>query len=85
MHIPIRPAWICAGCSQEWPCHTRRAQFLAEFERATVSLGLLMGSHLVQASQDLPAARAGELYVRFLGWIGRPPRRDNRGPWIDRA
>lgn len=81
LHVPIRPGWTCAGCGRNWPCHTRRAQLLAEFDRATVSLGLLMGAHFAQAAQDLPVAPAGELYTRFLGWVRRAPRYDNRGRW----
>jgi hypothetical protein len=82
LHMPARPAWICACCWESWPCHTRRAQLRAEFDGAPVSLGLLMGAHFVEAAHDLPAVTAGELYARFLGWIrGHPRPWDNRGRW----
>jgi hypothetical protein len=73
---------MCAGCGRNWPCHTRRAQLLAEFDGAPVSLGLLMGAQFAQAAHDLPVEPAGALYARFLGWIRhQPPRAANRGHW----
>lgn len=82
LHVPARPAWICACCWESWPCHTRRAQLRAEYDGAPVSLGLLMGAHFVQAAQDQPREPAGELYAQFFGWIGhKSEATKNRGRW----
>lgn len=76
-HTPMRPSWRCVGCGLPWPCHTRRLQLLAEFERAPRSLYLLMAGYQNEAAAELPSA-AGELHARFLAWVraaehaGRP-------------
>jgi hypothetical protein len=69
LHQPVRPIWTCTSCGLEWPCPSRRAQLLAEYEGAVISLGLAMSAYLQDAAQDLPTAYAGDLYGRFLGWI----------------
>jgi hypothetical protein len=69
LHQPVRPTWTCASCGREWPCSTRRAQLLAEYEGAVTSLGLAMSAYLQEAARDLPTAYAGDLHHRFLGWI----------------
>lgn len=69
LHTPLQPTWKCAGCGREWPCLTKRAQLLAEFRGASVSLSLLMGSHFVRASADLYEVSAGALRARFVGWL----------------
>lgn len=68
-HVPMRPSWACAGCSQFWPCLTRRQQLLAEYTDAPTSLALYLGARLVAATADLPTAAAGDLHHRFLGWL----------------
>jgi hypothetical protein len=68
-HVPVRPTWTCAGCSSAWPCDTRRAELLAEYDRAPVSLSLFLAACLVDAARDLPYASAGDLYGRFVGWM----------------
>lgn len=73
-HGPLRPAWTCIGCGQPWPCHTRRAELLAEFDSAPVTLALVLAGYLVEACEDLPYEPAGPLYDRFVGWM-RPMRR----------
>jgi hypothetical protein len=67
-HVPIRPSWTCGGCPSAWPCDTRRFELLAEYERAPVSLALFLSTCLVDATGDLPHAKAGDLYHRFVGW-----------------
>jgi hypothetical protein len=67
-HRPIKPAWTCGGCAEEWPCQTRRRELQAEYDRAPVSLTLSMAAHLVEATQDLAQVPAGYLHYRFLGW-----------------
>jgi hypothetical protein len=69
LHIPLRPRWICAGRGCDWPCPTRRGQLSAEYDRARVCLSLVMTSYFADACEDLPAVPAGELYLRFLGWV----------------
>ncbi|GII25480.1 hypothetical protein [Planosporangium mesophilum] len=78
-HNPVRPGWRCGGCGQPWPCGTRRSQLAAEYEGARVSLALLMSTSFCAAAQDLPDVRAGDLYLRFLGWLD-PYRRGDPGP-----
>lgn len=69
VHIPLRPAWSCAGCSLPWPCPTRRDQLVAEYATDTLPLALYLAACLVDAAYDLPHAPAGVLYQRFLGWL----------------
>jgi hypothetical protein len=71
LHVPMRPAWTCAACGADWPCATRRNQLAAEYDRARVSLGLLMSGYFVAAAEDLPLRACGEMYTRFLGWARR--------------
>jgi hypothetical protein len=81
LHIPMRPEWICAGCGQLWPCHARRVQLLAEYDRAPVSLLLPMSSYFVEASIDLPLADLplADLPLADLPSAGRPAgRRSDR-------
>jgi hypothetical protein len=73
VHNPVRPAWMCGGCGDPWPCATRRQQLLAEYDGAAVSLSLYMTALFVDAVRDQPHLPAGELFARFLGWL-RPPR-----------
>ncbi|WP_112726796.1 flavin reductase [Micromonospora noduli] len=67
-HHPIKPAWTCGGCAGEWPCHTRRRELRAEYDRAPVSLALYLAAHFVDAAEDLAHVPAGNLHYRFLGW-----------------
>ncbi|MET8257381.1 flavin reductase [Micromonospora sp. NPDC005205] len=67
-HLAIIPAWICAGCGADWPCHTRRRELQAEYHGAPVSLALYLAAQLVDAAQDLAHVPAGHLHCRFLGW-----------------
>ncbi len=68
-HVPLRPAWTCAGCGEPWPCQTRKRQLLAEYDGTPVSLGLFMAGHFVAAVRDVPAGAEREMYRRFLGWL----------------
>ncbi len=69
-HLAVRPTWTCGGCPSAWPCDTRRAELLAEYAGAHVSLALYLATCFADASEDLPQAPAGELYGRFIGWVG---------------
>lgn len=69
-HLPMRPAWVCSGCGGDWPCHTKRLQLRAEFLGAPVSLALYLSACFIEAAHSNPQARVGELYTRFLGWVG---------------
>jgi len=68
-HNPVRPGWTCGGCDDLWPCVSRRRQLLAEYDGAVVALHLYLTALMVDALQDLPAAPAGQVYDRFLGWV----------------
>ncbi|MFG1916074.1 hypothetical protein [Micromonospora sp. NPDC048898] len=67
-HVPVRPAWTCAGCGQEWPCPNRRRRLLIEYAHDRLSLAFYLGLHLADAAVDLSHPPADELHVRFLGW-----------------
>lgn len=66
---PVLPIWTCAGCGAAWPCHTRRQELQAEYDKAPMSLALYMSSCLVSAMQDMGWAPAGLLHRRFVGWL----------------
>jgi hypothetical protein len=72
MHVPVRPAWTCAGCGQAWPCLTRKRQLLAEFAGARVSLMLYLSRFFVEACVDMPTTTSGTLYRRFFTWPYEP-------------
>jgi hypothetical protein len=67
----MRGSWICLGCSLPWPCPTRQRQLLGQYADAPVSLALLLGSALVEATADLRDIPAGELHDQFVAWL--PP------------
>jgi hypothetical protein len=70
VHQPLRPYWTCGGCGHQWPCTTRRRQFLAEYIGHSASLALVLSAALVEAAADLRGMPAGELHDRFVGWLG---------------
>jgi hypothetical protein len=51
-----------------------RAQLLAEYSAADLSLSLYLAARLVEAAHDQPGTGAGDLYARFLGWMRIGPR-----------
>ena len=65
-HVPSRPEWTCLDCRELWPCPTRRAQILVDFERAPESLRVYMTHYLEEAMCDLPSHL--DLRGRFLRW-----------------
>ncbi|GAA2185377.1 hypothetical protein GCM10009848_14820 [Micromonospora lupini] len=67
-HVPVRPAWTCAACAQEWPCPNRRRRLLIEYAHNRLSLTFYLGLHLADAAADLPSVPADRLHARFLGW-----------------
>lgn len=69
LHVPQRPAWICRGCQQPWPCEPARGRILAEFDGTPVSLALYVAGQFAAAAAELPHERAGDLYARIVGWI----------------
>jgi len=42
---------------------------LGQYADAPVSLALLLGSAMIEASADLREVLAGELYDQFVGWL----------------
>jgi hypothetical protein len=69
-HQPLARLWTCAGCLQPWPCYSRQQQLRAYYMDSVACLSLVMGSAFIEASSDLRDRTAGELYDRFIGWIG---------------
>jgi hypothetical protein len=63
-HLPARPAWTCVVCGDDYPCATRRAQLLADFDGAPVQLAVFMSRDYLDATTELPAAK--NLHVRFF-------------------
>ncbi|MEV4641608.1 flavin reductase [Actinoplanes sp. NPDC049548] len=72
VHQPVRPSWICGGCSLAWPCPTRRLELTAEYAGARVSLMVYLTTCFVEACHDNPDGTIGCLYDRFLTWPARP-------------
>jgi hypothetical protein len=50
IHQPMAQSWICLACSMPWPCPTRRRQLLGQYADTPVSLALLLGSAMIEAS-----------------------------------
>lgn len=73
LHVPMRPHWQCVICEVPWPCHTKQAQLLAEYDGTLVSLSLLMSMYFVDAATDLRTVSCAQAYVQFFGWLPYPP------------
>jgi len=72
-HLAKRPAWTCTVCGDPYPCETRRAQLVADFEGAHFQFTLFMSMDFIAAAGELPGVPAKELHTRFF-WY-----RDGRG------
>ena len=53
IHSPTRPTWSCVGCGAPWPCPSGRAQLLAGYCAADLSLSLYLATCLVEAAPVL--------------------------------
>lgn len=70
-HLPHRPAWTCLVCDHPWPCRTARLALTAEYEGMSSALAIyLYSQHCVAAVDIGDRVTAGDLYRRFLGWVG---------------
>jgi hypothetical protein len=83
-HLPARPAWTCVVCGDDYPCATRRAQLLADFDGAAVQLAVFMSLEYLQAATDLSTVAAQVLHARFFWYRYRQPeaneiRKDGTG------
>lgn len=76
-HEPIRPAWRCAACDDDWPCARRRAELVVECHGSRVMVALVMARYFSAAVEDCPTTPAAVLYLRFLGWFRAQDRRDH--------
>ncbi|MDG4765539.1 flavin reductase [Solwaraspora sp. WMMD406] len=65
-HLPVRPSWICARCTLDWPCPSARRQLVAEHD--PVALGTYAAQRMAQAAHDLPGISPADLFDRFLSW-----------------
>lgn len=65
-HLPTRPAWDCMTCGQDWPCAVARHDLRSEMHPG--ALAVYAGSHLADASADMPQLDPQSLHDRFLGW-----------------
>lgn len=78
-HQPQRPSWECTACGDPWPC--ARAWEVLREQFPSGALGMFMVTMLTIAAGDMPAARPGILYLRFIELTGhRPPTQQQRGP-----
>lgn len=69
-HNPTRPGWRCQWCNDHWPCSTYQKWTLARYRGpAAVPLAMYLAACMVEAAADMPHAPAGDLCVRFLGWL----------------
>ena len=66
-HLPLRATWVCT-CGEPWPCEPVRVGLLDEYAEARSALIMLMLATFAEAVHDLPDARAGDLFDRFLAW-----------------
>lgn len=69
-HSPLQPSWTCSACAEQWPCETRRAAFLADFEGRRSQLRALLGCFLIDAAADL-VVPIEDLHTRFVSWSYR--------------
>lgn len=69
-HQPQRPDWRCSTCTQPWPCPLRKIGLLNEFGHHTAQLHIFMVAAGVDFLRDQPDVTGGEVYDRFLAWIG---------------
>lgn len=69
-HRPTRPAWICTGCGQDWPCVERKIVFLQDFQGRRSQLRATLGAFLIDAAEDL-VEPIEQLHTRFVSWSYR--------------
>ncbi|GLH94964.1 flavin reductase [Phytohabitans aurantiacus] len=67
-HTPVRPAWTCATCGQDWPCASARDQLCEEYGEQRVNLAVYMATQLGHAAGELTTATTTQLYERFIAW-----------------
>jgi len=72
LHEPVRPAWRCAACDEEWPCWRRRRELTLACQGSRVTLALMLAEYFSEAAADRPDIPASVLYLRFLGWLRIP-------------
>ena len=88
-HIPAQPTWRCTLDGQPWPCPGKRAELLAEYDRAPTSLYVTMAMRMADASSDLRHLSVAELHDRFLRWVPRtlsvPPEPRLERPYVQPA
>ena len=72
-HLPTRPAWTCVVCGDDYPCATRRAQLLADFDGAFVQLAVFMSLDYLEATTDLSTVAAQVLHARFFWYRYKQP------------
>jgi hypothetical protein len=70
-HIPRRPSWDCSTCGQPWPCGTARTEIASGGD--STSRIIYLEIQLSHAQADMPQTPIGELYQRFIAWLGRRP------------
>ncbi len=73
IHMPRRPWWSCRECQAAWPCEPAKAALGREM--SPTALAIYMTVQMGEAIKDLPAAKPGALWNRFLAWT-----RDVRRP-----
>lgn len=69
-HRPMQPTWVCANCSEAWPCEPARKQLLADGLSRT-ELGVTMYGYLEDFLIDQGNQMKGS-FERFISWTREP-------------
>ncbi len=71
-HLPLRPGWLCAVCSADWPCAAAKAVLTEQYVHNYTALRIYLAQQYWEAIDD--SARLGGIKIitrlrdRFLGW-----------------
>lgn len=69
LHLAVQPGGVCRVCGDPWPCAVERAALVQEYRDARSSLLIYLCLQLIDALERSPVSVAGELCVRYLGWV----------------
>jgi hypothetical protein len=68
-HLAARPGGDCRVCDDCWPCEVQRAALMWEYRYARTSLVIYLSLQLIEALECSRLTEAGDLYMRYLGWV----------------
>ena len=67
-HKPVRPAWACTACGEQWPCAGAQAEIRAMHGGDIPAMMTYMTGFLPEATTDMPEMSQSVLLPRFLDW-----------------